>query len=1330
MRVRPDLIVFAMSPFVFAAAVLLPCAADATTIAVTTTSDELNTDGDCSLREAVRSANTNVAVDACAAGQNEQTDTITVPAGTYTLTLAGNDNTAAAGDLDLLDNAAVDDLVISGVGAATTIIQACSVEQLAAVCPSGQGIVDRVLNVFDAHVAISGVTIRHGRASAGSGIWLQRFNTGAEVTLTDVVVTKNGDSTNASNTYGGGIVNWNGALTLTRTTVSDNWATSAAGISNSFDGTVLVLNDSTVSGNTAFGNAGGISNDENAVLTCIDSTISGNHVGGGPIYNQYSNSGGGLYNFRATATLTGCTVSDNVAQARAGGIMNWTTHPSLPATMTLTDSTISGNHSETAGPAAFWNETATATLTNCTISGNQAEGIAGGIYTTNGMMDIRSTTITANRLLVTPHGAGGIWAAGPMVLRNTIIAGNFDETIQTPAASDCFSGYSASPVSEGYSLVADGYYCPGLVDGANGDRIGTPAAPIDAKLGPLADYGGPTFTHALMSGSPAIDGGNPAAPGSGGTACPATDQRGETRPGGAACDIGALESVGGGAVAATSVQPTSGGTAGTVQLRVYGEGFVPGAVVRLVRAGSADVVGGATGVLGTVVTASFDLQNVAAGTWSVQVGNPGAAVATLADAFTVVAGGEPDLWVDVQTPIGFQTGRLQSIYVVVGNRGSVDAFGVPLWMAFGEPLQWFVPFVVSPPPVQPGQIATDWSRIGIDLAQPTPSPELPEKADTFHFLVPIVPAGSTNTFRIRVRSPLSIDPPAAGGQAVINVATSIGDPYFQPDLSADVVAFYVSQAKGYATRAHGTTTFPDDAAIEAYVRTQLTTLVADGRTAAVGNASESLPIYSQVQLIIDAGQFVAGVGATAQATSADRSWLARIVAEFVGRSAEAYDVGDPDRCKGGSKDLVSIYRDLIRCENENDRCAETGCDDDGLDVDPDPCGGDAQKFVAKFLGITCKPSPKKPKPKPVPFQMAHDPNYKAGPGEPGGLVDGVTPLTYTVTYENVATASGDAFEVTVTDQLDVAKYDLDTFNLGPISFGNRFVPVPPGLKSFSTEVDMRPAVDILVGIDAGLDVGTGIVTWKFQTRDPATHQFPEDPVHGFLPPNVTSPQGEGEMLFTVNPKPGLALTTSICNDASIVFDFNPPIVTNEFCNTIGSPVDSETDCGNCIDDDGNGLTDFEDPACCTGSGPALSLQRGLMKPSKSGSQLLLKGALAGTLPDATATGLAVQLRSPANGELLCARIAAAGLRRKGKAAVFTDKKGQVAGAGGLASVVLKARKKGPAALTVAAKKATLATPAPGPTTITLGFGDGAAPAQCAAVTPTFRAKKKGAVVAP
>ncbi len=71
-----------------------------TTIAVTTVGDELNTDGDCSLREAIQAANLNTAVDACAAGVGA--DTIVLAAGTYTISRSGIDDTNANGDFDII----------------------------------------------------------------------------------------------------------------------------------------------------------------------------------------------------------------------------------------------------------------------------------------------------------------------------------------------------------------------------------------------------------------------------------------------------------------------------------------------------------------------------------------------------------------------------------------------------------------------------------------------------------------------------------------------------------------------------------------------------------------------------------------------------------------------------------------------------------------------------------------------------------------------------------------------------------------------------------------------------------------------------------------------------------------------------------------------------------------------------------------------------------------------------------------------------------------------------------------------------------------------------
>ena len=88
--------------------------------------------------------------------------------------------------------------------------------------------------------------------------------------------------------------------------------------------------------------------------------------------------------------------------------------------------------------------------------------------------------------------------------------------------------------SLGSNLIGDSTGGSGYVDGTNGDLVGTTGNPLDAKLNPLSDNGGPTQTHALLPGSPAIDLGN-------NTDALATDQRGQPRVVGERCDIGAYE---------------------------------------------------------------------------------------------------------------------------------------------------------------------------------------------------------------------------------------------------------------------------------------------------------------------------------------------------------------------------------------------------------------------------------------------------------------------------------------------------------------------------------------------------------------------------------------------------------------------------------------------------------------------------------------------------------------------------------------------------------------------------------------------------------------------
>jgi CSLREA domain-containing protein len=122
-------------------------------ILVTTTTDEFNTDGDCSLREAIRAATLNSTVDACAAGSASSADTILIPAGTYTLTVNGSTDTT--GDLDITSP-----MTLQGAGANLTVITA------------GSGFTDRLVHVTGATAQLTGLTLRGANTAVqGAGLY-------------------------------------------------------------------------------------------------------------------------------------------------------------------------------------------------------------------------------------------------------------------------------------------------------------------------------------------------------------------------------------------------------------------------------------------------------------------------------------------------------------------------------------------------------------------------------------------------------------------------------------------------------------------------------------------------------------------------------------------------------------------------------------------------------------------------------------------------------------------------------------------------------------------------------------------------------------------------------------------------------------------------------------------------------------------------------------------------------------------------------------------------------------------------------------------------------
>ena len=136
------------------------------------------------------------------------------------------------------------------------------------------------------------------------------------------------------------------------------------------------------------------------------------------------------------------------------------------------------------------------------------------------------------------------------------------------------------------------------------------------------------------------------------------------------------------------VSPSIGGDTGHVTVRLIGSGFVNGASISLSRAGFSDIPGSpiSVGKNGTLTT-TFDLTGQARGQWNVVVTEPGGNTVTLPDAFTIEAGRAPQLWVDIVGRAALRIGRQNTLYVMVGNSGNVDAVGAHLLLRIPEGVQ-------------------------------------------------------------------------------------------------------------------------------------------------------------------------------------------------------------------------------------------------------------------------------------------------------------------------------------------------------------------------------------------------------------------------------------------------------------------------------------------------------------------------------------------------------------------------------------------------------------------------------------------------------------------
>lgn len=286
-------------------------------------------------------------------------------------------------------------------------------------------------------------------------------------------------------------------------TIANGNANAGGGIFNNEN---LTVTSSTISNNESTGLGAGINNNGGGTLKLFQSTVSNNKISGFPANGGLFTSGGGIFNGSGgSLEIDSSTISGNQAN-RGGGISNQGA-PTGITSLKITNSTISGNKSaEGGGGILNRGTTTTADISFSTITNNEAN------------------IVSASTTGVEGSGGGILSLFGTTAVNNTIIAGNKSIVGNNPDVGGNFT-------SNGNNLIGDLTGSTGF--NASEDLTVPITSVIDTTL---ANNGGPTQTHALVPGSPAIDAVNVP---SGIT----TDQRGVSRPFGSNPDIGAVEFV-------------------------------------------------------------------------------------------------------------------------------------------------------------------------------------------------------------------------------------------------------------------------------------------------------------------------------------------------------------------------------------------------------------------------------------------------------------------------------------------------------------------------------------------------------------------------------------------------------------------------------------------------------------------------------------------------------------------------------------------------------------------------------------------------------------------
>jgi hypothetical protein len=552
-----------------------------------------------------------------------------------------------------------------------------------------------------------------------------------------------------------------------------------------------------------------------------------------------------------------------------------------------------------------------------------------------------------------------------------------------------------------------------------------------------------------------------------------------------------------------SYNPTKGGNSGKVTMLLYGIGFSDSTIVKLLDSTQSTIKEISPDNISwnstnpNVLKAIFNLNNKPVGLWDIfldKLNDKSSKQYRKSKAFTIELGEKPDPYIDITGNSRIRFGIAQTYTVTFGNRANIDAAGTVFFIALQGDTTLDVSFDFD--------FAKPDSILNFDSIPmyftPSSLNGKPFFGRIYPVFVPLIQANSNFSAKMKIKT-----------KSNVTISGWANPPMFSENLK-QIAYRNEDEIQGSAG---------------SDVTECIVNYAMEKANDAIDEAFEVLPGYTCVNTYIESWNSIYDYNSENYlfdkpiGVIGNLLWnLSKITVDCIADFVPA----------GKYKKIADFVKKTVEFATE----VQEGFED----------GQNMAKCASAFTKLAIQELP------PIIAVSSFDPNEKSGPGsgETAKWARSDKEFSYSILYENKASATAAAQVVTIYDTLSKASLDFSTFQLKTFECGNITRYVPPGLKEYSTDIDLRPNKDLILRINGKLDTNSGIAKWEYISLDPKTRSLTDSVDLGFLNPNVIPPEGEGKVTYSVRPKKNLSNNIEIRNKAQILFDANEPILTNDW----------------------------------------------------------------------------------------------------------------------------------------------------------------------------------------